>query len=204
MVNDEWPKMEEGETSKEVFFTYVKLVTTVSNFQPSNDGESNLHQALISAIQEVGDCRRKRMLALHSTWTRQLMPMLITCSIIVLAFAYLYVRRGAVLHAVLICFVAIALGGNLGLVFVLSNPFAGDWKILPVSFQFNNKLLEEFKTDPRLMKYLLPHRVRAKKLAEDEDDDNDVATKAKTSGSAKGATNDAPNKKDKKDAEEDE
>jgi hypothetical protein len=87
--------------------------------------------------------------------------------------------------------VAIALGGNLGLVFVLSNPFAGDWKISPQSFEFNNKLLKEFKNDPRIKQYFMPHNTEAKKPADDDDDDSDsdAASTEKSSAKDEGGDN---------------
>jgi hypothetical protein len=150
VVNDEWPAMAERKSSHRVLVTYAKLINKVVTFRPQSNGESNVHNALISATEEIGDARRERLLVLHSTWIRQLMPLLLMCSGIVLAFAYIYVRRGAILHGVLICFVAIALGGNLGLVFLLSNPFSGDWKIQPRGFHLNRRLLLELKNSAEL------------------------------------------------------
>ncbi len=170
VVDDEWPAMANGQVSNKVVLTYFKMVVEIANFRPSNDGESNLHSALISSVQQIGDSRRQRILVLHSNWTRQLMPLLLMCSAIVLAFAYLYVRRGAVLHGVLICFVAITLGGNLGLVFLLSNPFAGDWKIEPRGFELNNQLFKRLLVDPDLQKLYKELRQvnQAKKAKEEE------------------------------------
>jgi hypothetical protein len=143
VLTDEWPAMAAGHASRKVLLTYMNLVTTIANLQPATNGQTNIHAALISAVQQIGDCRRQRILVLNSTWTKHLMPVLLMCSGIVLAFAYLYVRRGAVLHGVLICFVAMALGGNLGLVFLLSHPFSGDWKIQPRGFELNKRSLNE-------------------------------------------------------------
>ncbi len=154
VINDEWPAMAEGHPSQKVFTTYVEMVGEIVRFQPKGDGESNLHNSLLAAMQQIGDCRRQRILRLSSSWMHQLMPVLLMCSGIVLAFAYMYVRRGAVLHGVLIGLVAIALGGNLGLVFLLSNPFSGDWKILPRSFELNAKMLSEISKNPELIKLM--------------------------------------------------
>jgi len=155
VVNQEWPMMAQGQSSDKVFIVYAKLMTEIVGFKPNDNGETNVHSAMINAIQQVGDCRRARLLALQSTWTKQLMPMLLMCSGIVLTFAFLYVKRGAILHGVLICLVAVALGGNIGLVFLLGNPFSGDWKIQPLGFIYNIKLLERARTEPELKKMLL-------------------------------------------------
>lgn len=154
VVDDEWPAMAQGKASEKVMVTYMEIVSTIVKFKPGTEGENNIHNAMLSAMQVIGDCRRQRLLVLNSAWTSHLMPVLLMCSGIVLAFAYLYVRRGAVLHGVLICFVALALGGNIGLVYLLSNPFSGDWKIAPRGFALNRELLEQVKSSPQLEKLL--------------------------------------------------
>ncbi len=150
VLTDEWPAMAQGHQSHKVLVTAALLIGEIATLHPQNNGESNIHAALITAMQQMGDCRRQRLLAMHSAWTRHLMPVLLMCSAIVLAFAYLYVRRGAVLHGVLICLVAMALGGNLGLVFLLTNPFNGDWKIQPRGFELNNEILKMLHDSPEL------------------------------------------------------
>jgi hypothetical protein len=154
VVNDEWPLMSKGQSSEKVFVTYAQLVAQIARLQPSTNGETNIHNALITAIQQIGDSRRHRIMALHSAWTAHLMPVLIMCSVIVLGFAYLYVRRGELFHGVLICFVAIALGGNLGLVYLLSQPFSGDWSIRPTGFELNIDLVKRVQDNPELKKLL--------------------------------------------------
>ncbi len=49
-----------------------------------------------------------------------------------------------VLHSFLICFVAMALGANLGLIFMLSHPFDSDWAIQPKSFEVNSRLIRKY------------------------------------------------------------
>lgn len=158
VVYEEWPAMSQGTPSQNVLRTYMQIVGTVVSFRPNNEGETNVHAALITAMLQLGDCRRQRMQALHSPWAAQLMPVLIMCSLIVLAFAYLYVRRGAILHGVLICMVSVALGGNLGLVFLLSNPFSGEWKIQPKGFQMSLEVLKQIDSNPALRQLLEPGR----------------------------------------------
>ncbi len=156
VVNDEWPAMADGKGSEKVSLTLVKIVGEVVQFHPINDGQSNLHNAMLASMQQISDSRRQRLLVLHSSWSRHLLPILLMCALIVLVFAFLYMRRGARLHGVLICFVALALGGNIGLVYVLSNPFNGDWKIEPKGFEMNQEIIREIKANPALFKILSP------------------------------------------------
>ncbi|MCB9471050.1 MAG: DUF4239 domain-containing protein [Candidatus Obscuribacterales bacterium] len=152
VVNDDWPIMEKGKIPHESFFTLSKLVNEAAIFEPKTEGQNNLHAELLSAVSDIVDYRRDRMLVLHSNRQQNLMPVLLMCSIIVLVFAYLYTRRGTIFHGVLISMVAIALGANLGLVYVLTNPFKADWKIQPRGFILNKKALEQLRSRPELMK----------------------------------------------------
>lgn len=157
VVKDEWPAMAEGKSSDKVSLTLIKITNEVVRFRPSNDGETNLHNAMLEAMQQVSDARRLRLLVLKSTWAKHLMPILLMCAFIVLVFAFLYMRRGAKLHGFLICFVALALGGNIGLVYVLSNPFSSDWKIEPRGFEMNQEIVREIQANPELIKLIAPN-----------------------------------------------
>jgi hypothetical protein len=170
VVHEEWPAMARGEGSAKVFQTYGEIISEVVKYRPSSEGESNIHAALISAMQQIGDGRRQRILVLKSSWTEHLMPVLLMCSAIVLIFAYLYVRRGAVLHGVLICLVAVALGGNLGLVLLLGNPFSGDWKIQPKGFEFNLDVLQRMGVTPE------PDKPLPEQLPEQQTDNSSPLT----------------------------
>ncbi len=172
VVNDEWPAMAHGKTSPKVLFTYVKLVGEVVTFRPADDGETNIHAALIQSVQQVGDDRRKRVLVLDSQWSRQLMPMLMMCSAMVLIFAYLYVRQGQLFHGVIICLVAVALGGNLGLVYLLSNPFSSEWKIMPRGFELNLQLQKDVNALPGIQHILQGTREEMQKELKLHSDDD--------------------------------
>ncbi len=145
VINDEWPAMAQGNTSEKVLDTYHDIIGLIVQLKPTDNGETNIQSALITAMQEVGNFRRQRVLWLHNSWNRNLLPILIMCSIIVLIFSYLYFKRGnLVLHSFLICFVAAALGTNIGMVCLLSQPFRGDWKIQPKGFILNSQLIHKF------------------------------------------------------------
>lgn len=144
VLHEEWPAMAEGRLSHNVFLTFGKLHAIIVRMKPRDDGEANLQAALLEAAKDISNGRRERALALQNTWVRNLLPVLLFCAVIVIAFTYLYVKRGAILHALIIGSVAIALGGNLGLIYFMSSPFKGDWKIQPSAFILNTQLLEEY------------------------------------------------------------
>jgi hypothetical protein len=157
VVDQEWPDMALGKPNYITLLTYSEAMGWMATFKPANDGESNVQAAIINSLLEIGDCRRMRLLSLDNYWTRHLLPVLLMCAVIVFAFAFLYMRRGATLHAVVICLVAAAMGGNLGLIVLLDNPFRGDWMIQPKGFIFNLKLLDELPKSPSYRKILESH-----------------------------------------------
>ena len=145
VISEEWPQMTKGHVSEKVYTCYGKLLRNIVSFNPKTNGETNVQSALISAMQSWGDYRRQRILWLDKSWDRNLMPVLLMCTFIVLVFAYLYVKRGSiVLHSFLICFVATALGANLGLIFMLGHPFSSDWQIQPKGFELNSQLIRKY------------------------------------------------------------
>ncbi len=150
IVKDEWPALKTGQVNELVVMSYANLLKRIVTFNPKTAGQTNIQTALITAVQDWGNYRRQRILWLNKSWDRNLMPVLFMCSFIVLIFAYLYVRRSSIiLHGFLICFVAAALGANLGLIFMLNHPFSGDWTIQPRGFELNSQLIKKY-TDVRL------------------------------------------------------
>jgi hypothetical protein len=140
VIEDEWPAMEKGTYSPKVLDTYTKLMQEVVTISPSSEGQSNVHAAMLTTMEEASQARRHRLLALLNPWKQHLMPVLVMCTLILLAFALIYSRQGATIHAVMIALVSIALGANLGLIILLSNPFSGDWRIRPTGFEINVRL----------------------------------------------------------------
>jgi len=143
VVDKEWPQMAKGTISTDAFITYAKLTETVVKFKPHDDGETNIQASLLQSVQNMGDCRRTRILALTNTRNQILLPLLVICAVTIMLFAYLYVRHVSGLQALLIGCVATVLGGNISLVYLLSKPFEGDWKLKPRGFELNLRTLHE-------------------------------------------------------------
>jgi hypothetical protein len=148
-ISDEWPAMKRGGISHEVTAIYARLNDQIVGFQPATVGESNIQQSLLSELVRVGDNRRARVVAVQSNWTQRMLPILFMCTIIVLAITYIYAdEKPSKLHTVLVAFVAIALGSNIGLMCVMSRPFASTGSIAPDQFELNAKVMREYKDTP--------------------------------------------------------
>jgi hypothetical protein len=143
VVDIEWPSMAKGQPSHEVFKTSAALTDCIVTFKPANDGETNIQASLLQSVESMGNCRRARILALTNSESQILLPLLVICAVTVMLFTYLYVKHVSALQAVLIGCVAVVLGGNISLVYLLSKPFDGDWKLHPRGFELNMKMLQQ-------------------------------------------------------------
>jgi hypothetical protein len=147
VVADEWPSMRQGESSKAVTKEYARMSDAIVQFRPANNGETALQESLLSATHDIGQNRGLRIVASRSTWTRRLLPLILTCAIVVLACSYLYAGRGSkLLHSVLVGLVAITLGTNIGVIFLMTRPFASEWTIQPEGFELDARVMREYRT----------------------------------------------------------
>ncbi len=147
VIADDWPAMTRGEVSEEVTRAFTDLSDTIVKFHPASNGETTLQGAIIGAITDVGQNRGVRVVASQSTWTHRMLPLILTCAVVVLACAYLYAGQGSsLLHSVLVALVAITLGVNIGVIFLMTRPFASEWAIQPEGFKLRAKIMRQFKT----------------------------------------------------------
>ncbi|MBC7996354.1 MAG: DUF4239 domain-containing protein [Leptolyngbya sp.] len=146
VINDEWPLMKDGKFSSLVTKDFTELSDAIVEFHPSNDGEAAIQGALLSVASDVGQNRGLRVVASRSNWVWRLLPLIITCAVVVLACSYLYVGKGsALLHAILVGLVAITLGINIGVIFLMTRPFSSEWAIQPEGFQLRGKIMQEYR-----------------------------------------------------------
>lgn len=151
VLNEEWAAMGEGHMSPRAAVTYGDLDTAIIAFHATNDRETMLQSSMITSVINLGDCRRDRAMVLKSRWCERILPVILGCAMIVLVYSYLYTRKEKrLLHAMLICFVAAALGANMSMVFMLRNPFRTEWKLVPEGFLLNSELIESYHSYGKL------------------------------------------------------
>ncbi|MBY0356584.1 MAG: DUF4239 domain-containing protein [Candidatus Obscuribacterales bacterium] len=142
LIEQEWPAMEENHLLPEGQNLCRKIVKAVVLLNPQTQGESNIHNALIASVEDLGKGRRDRAESMrsgmHSTGAT-----IFICSIIILILTFLYVTRGMVIHTVLTMFVAICLAMNIGLLHLLTSPFKAELKIKPTGFILDREIFDQ-------------------------------------------------------------
>lgn len=148
-IKDEWPAMLMKQPSESVTKIFAKLSDTVVTLKGDSTGEAVLQHSLLASLERLAHSRRQRIIAVQSDWMKQALPMLLACSSIIVIITYLYAQaKPSKLDTVLVSFVAIALGSNIGLAFVMSAPIERNWNQPPEQFELNAKYMREYKNTP--------------------------------------------------------
>ncbi|MBI2809456.1 MAG: DUF4239 domain-containing protein [Candidatus Melainabacteria bacterium] len=145
VISEEFPAMRTGERSATVTDIYTHLSDEMATFQPAKPGEETLQSSIIQITSDVGQNRAKRILACRSNWASRLLPLIVACAVVVLACSYLYAGQGSqIVHSVLVGLVAVTLGINIGVIFLMTRPFSSEWAIEPESFRLHNEVMKQF------------------------------------------------------------
>jgi len=146
VLSQEWTLMTTGKMSEQAWDEFSKLEQLIVTFKPRDNGESNTQNALISATMGIGEGRRNRKQILMSSIG--FVPVLvgIFCAITMI-FTFLYVTRGIVLHSLLTAFVATCLSLNVGMLYILSEPFKRTSLLQPYGFSINREMFDRISLE---------------------------------------------------------
>jgi Protein of unknown function (DUF4239) len=145
VITDEWPAMRKGQRSEVVTEIYTKISDEMVMFQPLKSGQETLQSSIIEITNAVGQNRGKRILACRSNWAGRLLPLIVACAVVVFACAYMYSGQGSpVVHSFLVGLVAVTLGINIGVIFLMTRPFSSEWAIEPESFRLHDEVMKQY------------------------------------------------------------
>lgn len=142
VCNEEWPEMERKFDCPHAWQLYYDLWDQSLSITPKDQRESNIHQALLTSMQGLGEARRSRIAILNRTITPVLWLVTISGCLIIILFTYFFVIESMALHAVMTALVAVSLYLIVFLLTLYDNPFSGYLKLSPVPFEVNSKLFE--------------------------------------------------------------
>lgn len=135
VVNSEWPKMEKHVKINHGWESYQQLWEATVAVVPENDRQSNLHEGLIDAMQNIGEHRRARLLLAQKGMPPALWGVLGVGAFITMALSYIFASQFPKVQAALTTLVASALALNIWILAAYSEPYSGELKIRPTMFQ---------------------------------------------------------------------
>lgn len=134
VIEAEWPLMEKRQRVNHGWDCYQRLWEAAVSVFPENDRQSNLQQGLVSAMQELGEHRRARILLSQSDLPLSLWLIVIFGAFITIALSYIFASQHPKVQNFLITLVATALALNVWLLAAYSHPYSGELGLKPSMF----------------------------------------------------------------------
>lgn len=142
VVNDEWKMMEKHKMSDSAWNVYGDMWQEILHCEPKTQGQSNIHQSLLAAITQLGECRRARSAQLSYALPYSLWVIVTVGAVATIFFTYFFGAEKLAIQLTMTSIVAIVLSLNIFLLISFDDPFSGDVRISPAPFQVDVKIFE--------------------------------------------------------------
>jgi hypothetical protein len=143
VVDEEWEAMEAFRHSPKAATRLHNLWQTVRQYEPSTEGQKAAYAAMLTEIGELGDARRDRLLANRNGVSPLLWSVIVVGGVLTIVFTYFFGLDNLASQVLMTALVAITLSLNIFLVAAYTYPFAGDFKITPDAFLFDQFIFKE-------------------------------------------------------------
>jgi len=135
VVEEEWPMMEQGQTSPRADSLVRELRLELLQFDPRNEGEQVLYERGLTQIHDVADARRLRLLQVREGIPDLLWVVLVGGGVITVCFTYLFGLKSNVAHALMVAALTLVICGILFTIAEIDYPFSGAVEIQPDAFR---------------------------------------------------------------------
>ena len=135
LVRDvEWDSPPSEQPNKLAVKELHALWKLACDFNPANSKEQNLQNEMLVSLTQSFDLRRFRITTGRHGLPPILWAVLIACSAITVVIACFLAGESFALHALFVTLLSMTLSMGILVVWVLGNPYVGDWKIRPEQF----------------------------------------------------------------------
>jgi protein-S-isoprenylcysteine O-methyltransferase Ste14 len=135
VVEQEWPMMEQGQTSPRADSLVRQLRLELLQFDPRTRGEQVLYERGLTQVHDVADVRRSRLLEVREGIPNLLWVVLVVGGVITVSFTYLFGLNSNVAHALMVAALTLLICGVLFTIAEFSNSFSGPVEIQPEAFR---------------------------------------------------------------------
>ena len=135
VVEEEWPMMEQGQTSPRADSLLRQLTLQVLEFDPSTKGGQVLYESGLRQLHDAADARRSRLLEVREGIPDLLWVVLVGGGMITVSFTYLFGLRSNAAHALMVAALTLVICGILFTIGEFDHPFSGVVEIQPDAFK---------------------------------------------------------------------
>jgi len=145
VIEDEWLAMSKQKYSPRSFSLVWSLWKDITTYKPDTESEKAIHQQLISEICYMTNNRRTRIVNATHGINSMMWAVLIAGGVLTVIFTYFFSVEDLKAQILMTVLVALTLSLNILLVFVFSNPFAGEFALKPDAFKLDRMIFKNFE-----------------------------------------------------------
>jgi hypothetical protein len=135
VVEQEWPMMEQGQTSPRADSLVRQLRLELLEFDPRTKGEQVLYERGLAQLHDAVDARGMRLLEVREGIPTVVRVVMVSGAVITVGFTYLFVMRSFKLHAVATGALTVVVVLLLFTVGILDHDYDGDVRVGPQAFE---------------------------------------------------------------------
>lgn len=135
VVEEEWPMMEQGQTSPRADSLLRQLRLELLEFDPRTEGGQVLYDRGLTQLHDAVDARRSRLLEVREGIPSLLWVVLVVGAVITVSFTYLFGLKSNLAHALMVAALTLLICGILFTIGEFNHPFSGVVEIRPDAFR---------------------------------------------------------------------
>jgi hypothetical protein len=135
VVEEEWPLMEEGQSSPRATALNQEITRSIETLQPSTSTEQTLFSQALLRANELNQNRSIRLLYASKGLPLILWFVLGILAVIIILFTYFLGMESAWLHVLAVAALAAGLTFTMFTTIALDSPFGGDLRVTPEAFE---------------------------------------------------------------------
>jgi NADH:ubiquinone oxidoreductase subunit 6 (subunit J) len=135
VVEEEWPMMEQGQTSPRADSLVRQLRLKLLHFDPRTRGGQVLYERGLTDLHNAIDARRSRLLEVREGIPNLLWVVLVLGGVITVSFTYLFGLKSNVAHALMVAALTLLICAILLTIGEFDYPFSGVVEIRPEAFR---------------------------------------------------------------------
>ena len=135
VVEEEWPMMEQSQTSPRADSLLRRLRLELLQFDPSTEGEQVVYEQGLTNLHNAIDARRSRLLEVREGIPELLWVVLVGGGVVTVSFTYLFGLKSNAAHALMVAALTLLICGILFTIGEFDYPFSGVVEIRPEAFK---------------------------------------------------------------------
>lgn len=143
VIDEEWPMMQEGQSSPHAWAVMDQLRQSMEHFEPSTPAEQVLYDHGLARVHDLADTRRLRLLEASTRMPTIIWVILLAGGVITVSFSYVFGLKNTWVHTMMVMALTAVITSILFTIYTLEHRFSGDTQLTPNAFELDLQRFEE-------------------------------------------------------------